>query len=120
MSTLHRSFFLYASSYLEHAKMKIALSRGPSGGREVRRRLGDDRQRERVLGVQHGERSVRPVNLHREVVPRLGGEGRLEEDIQRVVEDLERVCVRVWERTGRICEWGAWWAISALLHDGHG
>jgi hypothetical protein len=98
--------------YLQHTEVEIALPRRPSSGREVRRRLRDDRQRERVLGVQHGERPVRPVDLYREVVPRLGGKGCLEEDVERVVEDFERMCVRIRKWTSGICEQRAWWAVN--------
>lgn len=92
------------TTHLQHTKVEVTLPRRARSGTQVRRRRLDDSERGRVAREQHGEGPVRPVDLYCEVVPRLRGEGRLEEDVVRVVEDLERPGVRYGEGTRGVCE----------------
>lgn len=95
-------------TYFEHREVVVALAVRTQRDRGVRRRVHDFVQQLGVLRVPHGERAVVPVDLDGEVVPRVVREGRLEEEVQRMVPHFEVVSAGARERAcgilkGRAC-----------------
>ena len=62
-----------------------------------------------ILRIPHGERERVPVHFHGEVVPNAGRKRCGEEDVKRMIPDLEGVRVRDWYVARRISERGAYW-----------
>ena len=62
-----------------------------------------------ILRIPHGERERVPVHFYGEVVPDAGCKRCGEEDVERMVPDLERMCVRDRYVARRIGERGAYW-----------
>ncbi len=74
--------------------MEVSLAGGPGRCSGVLDCSCNGLEGRGVLRVEDGERPGVPVDFHSEIVPDIRGEGRAEQDVQRVVEDLEGVRVR--------------------------
>ena len=95
-------------TYLEHTKVEITPSRSADARCRIRLDGGHSSERLAVGRVEHRERALFPVDLDCKVVPVRWGEGGLEEDVERVIEDFERACVWCWEGTRWIGERRTW------------
>ena len=92
--------------YLQHREMEVPLPVSPSGGSGVRGGRHDLAQELGVLRVPHCQRTRVPVYFDGEVVPGARSERCAKEDVQGVVEDLERVRIRGRKGTRRVGERG--------------
>lgn len=93
------------STHLQDTKVEVSdVPVGASRYGGVRDSLGRTLQKAGVARVQRRERARVPVHLDSEVVPGVRRERGAEEDVQRVIEDLERVRVRDWEVASRVRE----------------
>jgi len=89
---------------LQETKVEFALSVGTLLDAFVRLCRGNYFQRFSVLGVEHLECELVPVNHDGKVVPGLGGERGGEQYVQAVIQDLDIPCASCGKFSGWLGE----------------
>ncbi len=95
--------------------MEFTLASVPGGDTQIRDDTSDGFQRRAVFRIVHFQCKIVPVYQYREIVPRPWRGGRREENVQRVVQDFERMCIGYRERPGRVRERGSYYAVKLNL-----